>query len=222
MQWKLWLAQPETERSLGRVLYIMGTIAALWTLAAGYGMWSTHAALAAAQLAVLSQSNQISQIARDLPGKRRQALKAAEVKGLPSPGAAGAELTEELADLARVAGAEVRGVRIGDGGQTAAQAARATATPEAAASVDSSPPGTPSTTASAPAGGNDMTHEEFECNITGEYPSLTRFLRGLTDSHQIIDITSLQVTQGNVKSQTDSPRLEMKLSGTVYETADKS
>ena len=91
MRWNLWLAQPETERSLRATLRITVAAVAFWIMAASYGVWSTRATLAAAQLSVLSQSNQMSQIASDLPKKRRQAFKAAEVQVISSQGAGSAE-----------------------------------------------------------------------------------------------------------------------------------
>lgn len=225
MRWNLWLAQPETERSLGTVLRITVAVVALWTLAAAYGVWSTRAALAAAQLSVLAQSNQLSQIARDLPEKRRQARKAAEVKVVSSQGAGSAEITEELADLARAAGAEVRGVRIGNGAQ-AGVAAQAVPTPAgtggASAKADGSPGAASSPTAQASVVTDDEEHETFECNISGEYPALTRFLSGLAASHHVLDITSLQVTLGDAIARPDAPRLEMQISGTIYETSGKT
>lgn len=48
MHWNLWLAQPETERSLKSLLRIAVAVVAFWTLAAAYGLWSNRAALAAA------------------------------------------------------------------------------------------------------------------------------------------------------------------------------
>ncbi len=210
MRWNLWLAQPETERSLGTVLRITVAVVVLWTLAAAYGVWSTRAALAAAQLSVLAQSNQMSQIARDLPEKRRQARKAAEVKVISSQGAGSAEITEELADLAHAAGAEVKGVRIGDGAQ-AGVAAQTVPTPAASIS-----------TAQASSVADDGKQETFECNLSGEYPALTRFLSGLAASRHVLDITALQVTLGDAKAQTDAPRLEMQISGTIYEASGKS
>ncbi len=223
MRWNLWLAQPETERSLGTVLRITVTVVALWTLSAAYGVWSTRAALAAAQLSVLTQSNQMSQIAHDLPEKRRQARKAAEVKLISSQGAGSAEITEELTDLARAAGAEVRGVRIGDGTQ-AGVAAQTPPTPSGAAgaSAEGSPSAASSATVQAAAGADEGTHETFECNISGQYPALTRFLSRLAASRHVLDITSLQVTLGDAKARPDAPRLEMQISGTIYETSGKA
>lgn len=220
MRWNLWLAQPETERSLRMVLRIAVAAVALWTAAAAYGLWSTRAALAAAQLSVLSQSNQLLQITHDLPEKRRQALKAAEVESVPSQGAGSAEITVELADLARDAGAQIRGVRIGDMGQ-ARQAAPAPGAGATGTNTDGSPSAAPSPSAQASAG-DDGRHETFECNITGEYGALTGFLNGLAASHHVLDITSLQVTKGDAKHSTDAPRLEMKINGIVYETSEKS
>jgi len=224
MRWSLWLAQPETERSLRMVLQIIAVAAALWTVAAAYGVWNTRAALAAAQVSVSSQSDQVLQITRDLPGKRRQSLKAAQVKVISSQGAGSADITEELAGLAREAGAEVQGVRIGGDGQ-AAVPPQAVPPPAGAgtpgANGEGLPNAAPGTTAKA-AGSGDGSSETFECNIIGKYPSLTRFLSGLAASRHVLDITSLQVTQGDGKSPSHAPRLEMKISGTVYETPEKS
>ena len=206
MHWNLWLAKLETQRSLAAALRITGAVVVLWTLAAAYGVWSTRAALAAAQLSVVAQSNQMSQIVRALPEKRREARKAAEVQLISSPSAGSAEITEELADIARVAGAEIRGVRVGDDGQPVV-AARTAATPSPAAQ--------------APAADSDGSRETFECNIAGEYPALMRFLSGLAASNHVLDITSLQVTPGDAKARPDAPQLEMKIAGTVYEASAK-
>lgn len=208
MRWNLWLAQPETERSLRSLLRIVTAAAALWTLAAGYGVWHARTALAATQLSVTTQSNQVSQLSRDLPEKRRLSEKAAEVKVISSQGAGSAEVTEEFADLAQRAGAEIRGVQIGDGkqGSAAAQAAPAPAT---------------GTTTNAATQESAASHETFECNVAGEYPSLTRFLDGLAASHHILDIMSLQITQDGAKAGAGATRLEMKINGIVYEASDK-
>jgi len=219
MRWNLWLAQPETERSLKSLLRIAAAVVALWTLTATYGVWRARTALAAAQLSVMTQSNQVSQLSRDLPEKRQLALKAAEVKAISSQGAGSAELTEEFADLAHMAGAEIRGVQIGDGkqGSAAAQAAPASANGAAGTNADAASSATATTTAQAAA-----SHEAFECSIAGEYLALTRFLGGLAASHHILDVTSLQVTQSSAKAGSGAMRLEMKINGIVYETADKS
>ncbi len=224
MRWNLWLAQPKSERSLKAILQITVVIATFWTVLAAYGVWSSRASLAAAQRLVSSQSDQTTQIARALPEKRRQALKAAEVEVIASQGSS-AEITGEFADLAQVAGAEVQSVQIGDDKQVSAvaQAAPASAvTAAAGGSADSSPSTTPNTTAQAAAGANDGSHETFECSIVGQYPALTRFLSGLAASRHILDITSLQVTQNGTKAGPDAVRLEMKLNGIVYEASGKS
>ena len=122
MHWNLWLAQPETERSLKSLLRIAVAVVAFWTLAAAYGLWSTRAALTAAQASLVAQSSQMTQIARGLPDKRRLSLKAAEVRVISSQGAGSAEITDEFAGLARRAGAEIRGVQVGDGKQGSALA----------------------------------------------------------------------------------------------------
>ncbi len=213
MRWNLWLAQPETERALKSVLRIAMTLTALWTLTAAYGVWSTRTALAATQVSSLAQSSQLAQLALSLPAKRCLALKASEVKMLSSQGSGSAEITEEFADLARMAGAEVRGVQIGDGKQGSAVAQP----PPSRAGTETA--GT-SPAAAPTAGTGSADQEAFECNIAGDYPSLTRFLGGLAASHHILDITSLEVTQNGAKSGSDPLRLEMKINGIVHEALE--
>lgn len=225
MRWNLWLAQPETERSLKSLLRCAAAAAAFWTMAAGYGVWCTRNTLAATQLFVMTQSNQTSQISRGLPEKRRLALKAGKVKLISSQGAGSAEITEEFADLARIAGAEIRAVQIGDGkqGSTAAQSAStAPSSGAAGANTERTLGGTANPIASASAGVGNGSQEAFECNIAGEYPSLTHFLSGLAVSHHILDVTSLQITQNGAKVGSGAVRLEMKINGIVYETSEKS
>ncbi len=213
MHWNLWLAQPQTERSLKSLLRIAAAVVACWTLAAAYGMWSARAALAAAQVSLVSQSSQISQIASGLPEKRRLSKKAAEVQVISSQGGGSAELTQEFADLARRAGAELRGVQIGDGKQGSATAQAASAPAATGAAAD----GTANTAAQASAATGSQ--ETFECSIAGQYPALTHFLSGLAASRHRLDVTSLQVTQSSAKAQ--ALRLEMKINGIVYEAASK-
>ena len=210
-------ARPETERSLKAALRITVAVAVFWTLAGAYGVWLSRAALAAAQSSVLLKSNQMSQIEQALPDKRRAALKADGIKALSSQKTGNADITVECADLARSAGAEFRGVRIGDSGQMAAAAQPSPAPAQAGPAPGAG--AAPAAPASAPA--NARTSETFECSIAGEYPALTRFLSGLAASDHILDITSLQVTGGSAKAETGTPRLEMKISGTVSETAGK-
>ncbi len=224
MRWNLWLAQPKSERSLKATLQIAAVIVTFWTLLAAYGVWSSRASLAVAQKLVSSQSDQTTQIARALPEKRCQALKAADVEVIASQGSS-AEITGEFADLARVSGAEIQSVQIGDDKQAsaAAQAAPASAvTAAAGGAADNPPSATSSTTAQAAAGSSDGSRETFECSIAGQYPALTRFLRELAASRHILDITSLQVMQNSGKAGPDALRLEMKLNGIVYEASGKS
>jgi hypothetical protein len=223
MRLNLWLAQPETEKKLAAVLRIAVTAFTCWALAAAYGLWSTRSALAASQSAIVSQGKKISDLAREMPGKRLEAANAARVKIAASESAASADLTDELSRLAQVAGVEIAGVRIGDGGQGkgAAQSSPAPTNADPASSQPTSSETAPATPASAPTS-DSSDQETFECNVAGEYGALTRFLDGLASSRRMLDITAVEVTQAPTKTQTTAPRLEMKLSGIVYELPEKS
>lgn len=214
MRLNLWLAQPETEQRLGAILRIAVAAFALWAVAAGYGLWSGRAAVAAARAVVLSQSKQLSQVAEEIPGKRREAANAAKVRIDSPESAASAEITAELAGIAQATGAEVAGVRIGDTGPPKATAASSSAPTSGTTTAAS---GAATAAPAAASAGDGWDQETFECNIAGEYGALTRFLNELAASRHVLDLTSLQVTQADSQARPDAPRLTMKLSGIVYE-----
>lgn len=210
MQVNLLLAQPETERKLAGFLRIALIALACWALAAIYGLCSTRAALAASHSAIATQNKKIAAIVQALPSREMEATKAARVKVSTSAGAASADVTGELSRVASVAGANIAGVRIGDG----ATAPVAAPSPSAAKSVSSS-------SSAAADAGSALNQETFECNVGGDYDALTRFLDLLAASPHVLDITTVQVTQAGGKRKTGGPLLEMKLNGIVYELPEK-
>jgi hypothetical protein len=222
MRLNLWLALPETEKKLGAVLRVAVAAFACWSLAAAYGLWSVRSALAASQLAIVSQSKKLSDVVREIPPKRIEAANAVNVKIAASESAASADLTDELSRIAQGTDVEIAGVRIGDGGQGKgpAQSSPGPTNANPASSQSTSSQSAASPPASAPASdGSDQ--ETFECNVAGQYGALTRFLNELSASRRVMEITGLEVTQTAMKTQTDTPRLEMKLSGIVYELPEK-
>lgn len=213
MRLNLWLAQPETERKLATSLRLVLIAFACWAVAVAYGLWSTRSAVAASQSAVVSQGKKIDAAAQGLPSRQIEAANAAHVKIAASASAASADLTDELSRIAQVAGVQIAGVRIGETkqGEVTIQSSPAAASPKSASSV----------VASTPAD-DAWEHEEFECNVAGDYHNLTQFLNVLAASNHVLDITAVDVTQVGANTKTGGPRLEMKLSGIVYELPGKS
>jgi hypothetical protein len=209
MRLNLWLAQPETEQKLAAWLRIAVIAFVCWAVAAVYGLWSTHAALVASQSFVVSQSKKITEVTQELPRKRTEAAKSAQVKVAATESAASADLTEELSRIAQVAGSEIAGVRIGDGDETAQGGGNA-AKPAPASSA----------AAAAPAS-DGWGQESFECNVAGNYGALTTFLNVLAASRSVLDVTSVEVSQAGSKPTADGPHLEMKLSGILYMLPEK-
>ncbi|MDQ2799967.1 MAG: hypothetical protein M3Y13_10020 [Armatimonadota bacterium] len=115
MRLDLWLAQPETEAKLGAARRLVMVAVALWGVAVAYGVWNTHSALTAAQLEMIAQGQQISEVARTLPQKRREAAKAAQVRLIAPESGGGADIFHDLASLAQSAGVDVQGIHRGDG-----------------------------------------------------------------------------------------------------------
>lgn len=214
MHWDLWLAQPETEQKLSVLLKSTAIAMSLWAMGTAYGLWNTRTTLAADQSTVAAHSRQLTELMRGLPEKRVVAASAAQARPAPAGIGGSAGIAEEVAALAHEAGAEVEGVRIGDGDKAQSSSAPAVGAVTAAA------PGAGSAAAAstAPAAPGQ---EKFECNVSGEYASLSRFLNGLAQSRDMLDISALQVIQIDTKGRADNPRLEMKMSGILYGEPDK-
>jgi len=196
MRLDFWLAQPETERTLTTALRLVASGIVLWAAAASYGLWSAHGALATAQSDLTTQSHQLTEIARNLPEKRRQAARAQRVRVvLPDEGGE-AEVLNQLASLAQSSGAEVQGIHLGTGGQPSTRTQSGT---------------------NSPAGKG----ETFECDLAGPYSAFSRFLDSLTASPQALDLVSIEVTKTNAKTRTNEPRLALKLTGRVGDAGEK-
>lgn len=210
MRLNLWLAQSETARKLAAWLRIAVIAFVCWTVAAVYGLWSTHAALVTSQSSVVSQSKKIAEVTQELPSKRIEAAKSAQVNVAATESAASADLTEELSRIAQVAGAEIAGVRIGEGDEGTQGGGNA-----------AKPATTGSKVAATPTD-DGWGQESFECNVAGNYGALTRFLNVLAASRSVLDITSVEVSQTGAKPRADGPHLEMKLGGILYMLPEKS
>ena len=217
MRWDIWLAQPRTADSLRTILRMAACLGAIWTLAVFYGLWSTENGLVDTQATMVTRQKQVAGMAVSLRQKRRDALKADQLRTSAPDGPGSAEFTNEIIALANTAGAVVTGARIGGNDVAAAPTPAAPPAPTASGGATVTP--TPAAPAAGPEGG--WAKAPLECTVEGRYEALMRFMEGLASSPRLFDIASVQMIRTNIDPRTGALRLQMKFSGTLYGLPEK-
>lgn len=195
----------------------------LWSSVVGWGLWSTHAALAVARETLHSEKEQVHMAETSLQQEQETLAQAQELH-LTSPNGSGSiEFTEEMSRIVTDSGATLTSLQY-----RPVEAVKVPA-PKPGDKAGDKPAENEQKTADAKTGEagktrsktETMAQSNIECTISGSFPALAGVWDRLVKMPRILEFHSMSLSRSGNPGAEGTVKLEMRLMGTLYGKPDK-
>ena len=225
MYWQSLIAQPKLQKILRPLMFAFGGVSLVWLIAAGYFFWNSTKAQVLEETRIKTNRDQVRDLANSIKEKQKARAFMKNLKIGEPTARGGIEFVAALRSLLPPGELEKINIRYQNVSTTPPPAQpAANPPPQAQGDKNASAGGTNNTTPAQPANGAQNTGATpngwgqigFDCELLGEYRSLTRFLERLAQTRYVVDITKTDWTRSRVDPDTHKVYLMLRLNCILY------